>query len=497
MKFLRLLLATVMLCLPVAAVFASQGSGCVKTTGTFNGLQENTDINAANAAFISMNSGATAPATDCSGVPVKGQGWLNTTINSVNLYDGLNWLYLGVMDTVNHIWKPVVGGGVETLNSAATTDVCSVPGSVVNISGTATITSFGATCTPGSFKMLVFTGTPTLTYSAALTFQGHLPITAAAGDTAFAFYLGSGNWQLNYNQASGQAMVNPTVELATVQMTSAASLPANGKYVFGAGQAISRASFPDYLAAVTRSQNGVRTTGNPTLTGVADTSAMGVGMPVEGTGIQAGTTIVSVTSNSITMSQNAASSGTNMATVFFTGYGASGSTSTVGVPDCRGRAIAGRDDMNGTPANRLTASYFGASPAAINAVGGNESTAMQIANLIQHDHTMFLHDPGHSHSVAISANPNGAGSCCNPTPGVGPIATSTNTTGITLWSDGDGIGTQNHVGKTGSASPTPMRTTQPTLIANCIVRVLAMNFPVPLPVNDNDIRYAIYDRRVG
>ncbi len=153
-------------------------------------------------------------------------------------------------------------------------------------------------------------------------------------------------------------------------------------------------------------------------------------------------------------------------------YNNGNGTTTFGIGDMRGRVPAGKDDMGGTPAGRLTATYYGSDAKVLGAANGNESVTMTLANLIQHDHTVFLHDPQHQHglptNVAISNGGNGAydGQFRSNN-----LSTKTNlaSTGITIWSDGDGIGTQNAVGKTGNATPTPMRTAQPTLIINYVL----------------------------
>lgn len=63
--------------------------------------------------------------------------------------------------------------------------------------------------------------------------------------------------------------------------------------------------------------------------------------------------------------------------------GPAGSTSTVGVKDCRGRTLAGCDNPIGNAANRLTATYFGAAATSINLGGGSENVTMALGNLIQ------------------------------------------------------------------------------------------------------------------
>lgn len=114
------------------------------------------------------------------------------------------------------------------------------------------------------------------------------------------------------------------------------------------------------------------------------------------------------------------------------------------LPDLRGRVVAGRDNMGGTPANRLTTAVSGVDGATLLAAGGNQ-------NLHQHNHGVT--DPGHTHSVGASSI--GAA----PEPGAGGVkalasSTSSSTTGITLGAAGTGA-SQN---------------VQPTIILNWIIR---------------------------
>jgi microcystin-dependent protein len=62
--------------------------------------------------------------------------------------------------------------------------------------------------------------------------------------------------------------------------------------------------------------------------------------------------------------------------LFATTYGSGDGSTTFNVPDCRGRVIAGRDDMGGSAASRLTSTYYGTSAAAMGAVGGGQSHAI-------------------------------------------------------------------------------------------------------------------------
>jgi hypothetical protein len=188
---------------------AAQGSGCMPTTGTVSGLTFAQDINAAIAALISSNSGATPPATDCSGVAITGQLWLDQSTTPAHLrqYDGSVWLDLGALDAANHRWTPPVGGGTATIASASTVDLCSVPQDVVQVTGTTGISSFGSTCAPGLIKVVRFSGILTVTYNAtSLILPGGANLTTQAGGWAILTSLSSGNWTaLGWFNADGSA----------------------------------------------------------------------------------------------------------------------------------------------------------------------------------------------------------------------------------------------------------------------------------------------------
>ena len=201
---------------------ASQGSGCMPTSGTLSGLTLVQLINAANKAFITMNSGATAPLTDCTGLSQLGQPWLDTGTNTVKQYDGASWLTWGVMDTSNHIWQPPVGGGSASVVSGSVTDVWSVAPSVVTITGTTTITSLAnSSAVPGTLKFVKFAASLTLTNNAAIALPGAANIVTVAGDSALVLALTSTNVQvLTYWRNSGAALSSPSVFTGAVFFNS-------------------------------------------------------------------------------------------------------------------------------------------------------------------------------------------------------------------------------------------------------------------------------------
>ena len=219
---------------------ASRGTGCIPSSGTLAGLALVTDVNAAVAALISTNSGTSAPATDCTGVPVLGQLWVDTSTspNTLRQYDGTQWLALGGIDSSNHVWTPPVGGGTNTLAAAATTDIGATPQAYNIISGSTTITSFGSSATLGTIHVLKFSNSLTLTYNAtSLILPGAANITTAAGDTALAVYLGTGNWSvIAYTRADGTPVApafGTATSLASAATTDLGTVPSHNVTVTG------------------------------------------------------------------------------------------------------------------------------------------------------------------------------------------------------------------------------------------------------------------------
>lgn len=435
-------------------LLASQGENFLDTTGTYSGLQAANRINGALDALLTCNKGSSAPTNALGGAAKAGQCWLDDTSATLLVkkrYSGAAWVVEGVIDVSNGVWVPPIGGGAATVASATTTNLCASPQAVQNVTGTTPIAGFGADCVNGTKKILIFAGATTLTYHAtSLIIPAQRDYTTTAGDVIEAVSLGSGNWRItNIAKIDGNAVLSPAFRVGTLYYTFE---DVDSKAVLAFGQALSRATYPDYLAAVTRTQSAVRSSGNNTLTSVANTKGLGAGMPIEGTGIQSGTTIASVTASTIVMSQNATSSGTANVMVFKTGYGSGGDSTTVGVPDCQGRKIAGRDDMSGTAAARLP------SATVLNtAQGSKEQTlsALQIPQLATTGITASSVTTGPFNQAGNTNVSITTGGAASGTSNVGPIAISTTIGGT--------------INATGGASHPIV---DPTLIAECAIRVL-------------------------
>lgn len=490
------LLCALLVVAPFEAM-ASQNALLSPTTGTVSGLQLTNNLNNALDSLNTCNSGATAPTNQLTGVASLGNCWLNTTAAPylLNMNDGAsNWPTMAALDPSAHAWNVQIGGGAATLSSASTVDLCSTPRNYLTISGTVTITSFGSTCAAGVVKLVTFSGILQITYNAtSLIIPGAASIPAtSAGDQATLVSLGGGNWQVaTYTPASGAALINPAVDLGTYLFTSLTA-PPSSKYLFAFGQAVSRTTYASYMTGSTITQSVTRTNGSPTLTGFSDTTQIPTGAPVEGSGIPTATTIVSCTSTTCLMSANASSSGTANVQIFPNGNG-DGST-TFNIPNCANVVLAGRGNMSGTSRGLLTSTYFGTSPDALGAFGGTQSKTMAFGNV-----------PSIPLSVSGSVSVGAGGSSIPVTTrswnnvtvqsgsGIGNIPSGLDAVGNTTSLSGSNTLT----GTAGNSSPSAFSIVQPTLTANCMVRVLAMLDAPKLPNSfaANDNREPVADRR--
>ena len=342
-RYLRsTLLAALLSC--SGGALASQGSGCMPTSGTVSGLAFSAYVTSGLAALISSNSGASAPATDCSLAPVQGQWWLDTSTGTpaLKMYDGTSWLMLGRLDLANHIWTPVVGGGASSVASASTTDLCSVPQAALTVTGTTTITGFGSTCVVGQVKLVSFSDVLTLTNSGTLVLPTGANITTAAGDRAVVSQLSSGTWAVfSYQRADGSALYASGVYSGELRIFAMNSCPAtwvaadggtvsrtgSGAALFaalgtlyGVGDGVTTFNVPDMRGVFPRGYDGGRgldtstlsistTSGSSTVTVVGtgqDTTQLYVGAILSGSGIPGGTTVQSITdATHFVMSANA------------------------------------------------------------------------------------------------------------------------------------------------------------------------------------------------
>lgn len=151
--------------------------------------------------------------------------------------------------------------------------------------------------------------------------------------------------------------------------------------------------------------------------------------------------------------------------LFSTTYGSGDGSTTFNIPGLRGRVVAGKDDMGGSAAGRMTSTYFGVSTATLGAVGGLESHVLTTAQLASHAHANSLNDPGHTHNVTGSPNlvaSTSANVTYDDVQGRGGTISGhviASPTGITINNVSAGSGSAHN-------------NTQPTIIGNKILRLI-------------------------
>lgn len=172
-------------------------------------------------------------------------------------------------------------------------------------------------------------------------------------------------------------------------------------YINCDGSAVSRTTYSNLFNAITQVQNGTMTVSLFTISGLTDTSKMYVGQSIEGTAIQAGTTVASIVdSTTITMSNFALASVTVPVTFFTHGSG-DGST-TFNVPDSRRYTTMG----SGGAGTAVIGNVSGQK-------GGVEARSQLINEMPAHTHTplaigfsFFAVGPGGAQAVTVGVGTN-------------------------------------------------------------------------------------------
>jgi microcystin-dependent protein len=91
--------------------------------------------------------------------------------------------------------------------------------------------------------------------------------------------------------------------------------------------------------------------------------------------------------------------------VMGTAWGVGDGSTTFNLPDCRGRASVGKDDMGGTAANRITTAGAGFDGKTLAAAGGSQTHTLTTAQLPSHTHPAAAASNGaHTHTGTAASN---------------------------------------------------------------------------------------------
>lgn len=354
----------------------------------------------------------------------------NTSISSINIGEGcppsnINDAIRQALADIREVQAS------STIASASTVNIGAANAEYLAVSGATTITAFDSVAA-GVYRVLKFDGALTLTHNAtSMILPGGASITTAANDVGGFRSLGSGNWRCEWYQKASGSAVSAAASFLTGQVsvanggTGSSTLTANNVLLGNGTSAVQ---------VVAPGSSGNVLTSNGT-TWQSSTPASGFAMPSGAIMDYAGSSAPS----GWLLCFGQAVSRTTYADLFAalgTTYGSGDGSTTFNLPDLRGRVAAGKDDMGGTAASRLTSGGSGITGTTLGAAGGTQTHTLTTAEM-----------PGHTHTVSLAA---GANSFSD---GSGSIVTSGGST--TTNSTGGGGAHQN---------------TQPTIVLNKIIK---------------------------
>lgn len=160
------------------------------------------------------------------------------------------------------------------------------------------------------------------------------------------------------------------------------------------------------------------------------------------------------------------------------GRGASGAADfaankPMALPDCRGRVMAGLDDMGNSAAGRLTSTYFGSTATTLGAANGSESQTLGLGHIPA---TLTVNG-------TVTVTPSG-GARVVPTTSTGDTPTAFSPTGGSAIAPVSGFGwtyvnsfsgantlTANNTGSNASGGAKNLITVQPTILATTYIKL--------------------------
>lgn len=146
-------------------------------------------------------------------------------------------------------------------------------------------------------------------------------------------------------------------------------------------------------------------------------------------------------------------------TLLSTTFGTGDGSTTFNIPDLRGRVVAGKDDMGGSSANRLTNADDGLNGDTLGATGGGETQTLVTGNLP-------AYTPAGTVATSLSITYGRTAATAGGLDVVGPTATTGTTAPLTSTA------TSTFTGTAQGGTSTAFGIVQPTIILSKIIRVI-------------------------
>jgi microcystin-dependent protein len=149
-------------------------------------------------------------------------------------------------------------------------------------------------------------------------------------------------------------------------------------------------------------------------------------------------------------------------------------TGSLATPDMRGRIGITLDNLGGVAAGRLPSGFINGS--LLGATGGFDAVTLSMANIPSHQHAVYLHDPGHTHTTTpatlLATQSNVYVFYAGGSQGgqVTNYSINSATTGVTIGSVA-GVANDNQTAAAGSVSPTAFPLIQPSVMISKLLVV--------------------------
>jgi microcystin-dependent protein len=175
--------------------------------------------------------------------------------------------------------------------------------------------------------------------------------------------------------------------------------------------------------------------------------------------------------NGGTLSRTAVGAGKELFDMWGTDYGVGDGSTTFNVINMQEVVPIGRSTMGGATSPGLLTSVATGFKNVLGVLFGSDTNTLVLANTPEHDHSVYLKDPGHTHSYVA---PDATTYMYYQAGGQGNVpsgkTTGSSVTNITIGSV-NGTANDNKTAKAGQASPTPVNNLQPVRPVNFIIRV--------------------------